>query len=74
VWGRDRSEALARMRRAIDETQIQGVHTNLKYLALVLSHARFEAGDIDVDFVERHLAETHFSDGQMIQAKAAAVA
>jgi acetyl-CoA carboxylase, biotin carboxylase subunit len=72
VWGRDRSEALARMRRAIDETQIQGVHTNLKYLALVLSHARFEAGDIDVDFVERHLAETHFLDGQMTQAKAVA--
>jgi acetyl-CoA carboxylase, biotin carboxylase subunit len=72
VWGRDRSEALARMRRAIDETQIQGVHTNLKYLALVLSHARFEAGDIDVDFVERHLAETHHLDGLMTQARAVA--
>jgi acetyl-CoA carboxylase, biotin carboxylase subunit len=58
VWGRDRPEALARMRRAIDETHIEGVHTNLEYLALVLSHPRFEAGDIDVDFVERQLAES----------------
>ena len=57
VWGRDRSEAIARMRRAVDETQIRGVQTNLDYLALVLSHPRFEAGEIDVDFVERHLAE-----------------
>jgi len=57
VWGRDRSEALARMRRAIDETTIEGVQTNLAYLALVLSHPRFEAGEIDVDFVERHLAD-----------------
>jgi acetyl-CoA carboxylase biotin carboxylase subunit len=59
VWGRDRSEAIARMRRAIDETGIEGVQTNLEYLALVLSHPRFEAGEIDVDFVERHLAEVH---------------
>jgi acetyl-CoA carboxylase, biotin carboxylase subunit len=58
VWGRDRTEALARMRRAIDETRIEGVRTNLEYLALVLSHARFEAGDVDVDFVERHQLET----------------
>jgi acetyl-CoA carboxylase biotin carboxylase subunit len=59
VWGRDRSEAIARMQRAIDETGIEGVRTNLEYLALVLSHPRFEAGEIDVDFVERHLAEVH---------------
>jgi acetyl-CoA carboxylase, biotin carboxylase subunit len=63
VWGRDRSEALARMRRAIDETQIRGVQTNLDYLALVLSHPRFEAGDIDVDFVGRHLAEIQSLNG-----------
>jgi acetyl-CoA carboxylase biotin carboxylase subunit len=50
VWGRDRAEALARMKRAIDETQIEGVRTNLNYLTLVLSHPRFEAGQIDVDF------------------------
>jgi acetyl-CoA carboxylase biotin carboxylase subunit len=70
VWGRDRAEAIARMRRAIDETTIQGVHTNLEYLALVLSHPRFEAGDIDVDFVERHLAETRPLDGRVSRAQA----
>jgi acetyl-CoA carboxylase biotin carboxylase subunit len=70
VWGRDRAEAIARMRRAIDETTIQGVHTNLEYLALVLSHPRFEAGDIDVDFVERHLAETQPLDGRVSRAQA----
>ena len=70
VWGRDRAEAISRMRRAVDETAIQGVHTNLDYLALVLSHPRFEAGDIDVDFVERHLAETQPLDGRVIRANA----
>jgi acetyl-CoA carboxylase biotin carboxylase subunit len=72
VWGRDRSEALARMRSAIDETTIEGVQTNLAYLALVLSHPRFEAGEIDVDFVERHLAEMQSPDGSMTRANAVA--
>jgi acetyl-CoA carboxylase biotin carboxylase subunit len=57
VWGRDRPEAIARMRRAIAETQIDGVKTNLPYLARLLSDVRFEAGDVDVEFMERHLAE-----------------
>ena len=65
VWGRDRPEALARMRRAIAETAIQGVHTNLGYLALVLSHPRFVAGDIDVVFVDHHLAEIQPVDAAM---------
>jgi acetyl-CoA carboxylase, biotin carboxylase subunit len=72
VWGRDRPEAIARMRRAIEETQIDGVRTNLDYLALVLSHPRFEAGDIDVEFVERDLAETQSLDGAVTRAAAAA--
>ena len=57
VWGRNRNESIARMRRAIDETEIQGVKTNLDYLALVLSDPRFQAGDVDVEFVERQLSE-----------------
>jgi acetyl-CoA carboxylase biotin carboxylase subunit len=74
VWGRDRQEAIVRMRRALDETAIHGVHTNLEYLALVLSHPRFEAGDIDVDFVERHLAEMQSLDGSVKSLRANAVA
>ena len=57
VWGRDRAAAIARARRAVEETQIEGVRTNLAYLALVLSDSRFVAGDFDVEFVDRHLAE-----------------
>jgi len=61
TWGRNRNESIARMRRAIDETEIQGVKTNLDYLALVLSDARFQAGDVDVEFVERQLSELETS-------------
>jgi acetyl/propionyl-CoA carboxylase alpha subunit len=48
------------------------VQTNLAYLALVLSHPRFEAGDIDVDFVERHLADMQAPNGSMTRANAVA--
>jgi acetyl-CoA carboxylase biotin carboxylase subunit len=72
VWGRDRREALSRMRRALDETHMEGVHTNLAHLALVLSEPRFEAGDIDVEFVERHLADTQPWNGSVSRAAATA--
>jgi acetyl-CoA carboxylase, biotin carboxylase subunit len=57
VWGGTRAEAIARMRRALAETRIEGVPTNLEYLALVLSDPRFQVGEFDVEFVERHLAD-----------------
>jgi acetyl-CoA carboxylase, biotin carboxylase subunit len=57
VWATNRDEAIARMRRALAETRIEGVPTNLEYLALVLSDPRFQAGEFDVEFVERHLAD-----------------
>jgi acetyl-CoA carboxylase biotin carboxylase subunit len=57
VWGRDRAEAIARARRAVAETHIEGVKTNVSYLAQVLEHPDFVAGNVDVNFVERHLSE-----------------
>jgi acetyl-CoA carboxylase biotin carboxylase subunit len=57
AWGRDRSEAIARVRRAVEETEIQGVRTNLDFLALVLSDPHFVSGAVDVEFVERLLTE-----------------
>jgi acetyl-CoA carboxylase biotin carboxylase subunit len=57
TWGQDRSEALARMRRALAEARIGGVKTNLPYLSLLLADPRFVRGEVDVEFVERHLAE-----------------
>jgi acetyl-CoA carboxylase biotin carboxylase subunit len=57
VWGRDRPEALARMRRALAETQLEGLPTNLPYLATLLADPRVEAAAIDVEFIARHLRE-----------------
>jgi acetyl-CoA carboxylase biotin carboxylase subunit len=51
----DRAYALARLRRAIASTRLDGVHTNLTFLEAVLADPEFEAGGFDTGFVARLL-------------------
>ncbi|MGH7443169.1 MAG: acetyl-CoA carboxylase biotin carboxylase subunit, partial [bacterium] len=55
VHGRDRAEAVARMRRALNEYVIEGVHTTIPFLRKVMDHPRFQAGQITTAFVEQML-------------------
>jgi len=52
VWGADRAQAIARMRRAIEEMNVGGVRTGLPAALQVLEHPRFVAGDFDTHFLE----------------------
>jgi 3-methylcrotonyl-CoA carboxylase alpha subunit len=54
AWGEDRPAALDRFRRAIAETAVLGVPTNLGLLARVAAHPKFAAAAIDTGFIERH--------------------
>ena len=58
AWGRDRGEALARMRRALVEMRVDGVPTTLPFHRMLLDDARFVAGDVHTRFVETELART----------------
>lgn len=51
VWGRDRAQAIARMRRALDEYAIVGVYTTLPFARWLMDHPRFNAGDFSTDFI-----------------------
>jgi acetyl-CoA carboxylase biotin carboxylase subunit len=52
AWGRDRAEALARMRRALDEFTISGdLVTNLDFHRWIVRHPRFLSGDFDTSFI-----------------------
>jgi acetyl-CoA carboxylase biotin carboxylase subunit len=51
VWGRDRSQAIARMRRALTEYQILGVRTTLPFARWLMEHPRFLEADFSTDFV-----------------------
>ncbi len=52
AYGSDRAQAIARMKRAIQEFRIVGIKTNLPLLTEILSEPRFVAGDIHASFVE----------------------
>ena len=54
VWGEDRKAAVERLRRALAETAVLGVATNLGLLARVSAHPEFATGAIDTGFIERH--------------------
>jgi acetyl-CoA carboxylase biotin carboxylase subunit len=55
VWGRDRSEAIQRMQRALDEYAITGIKTTIPFHQKVLAHPNFQSGDVSTDFIEKHL-------------------
>ncbi len=54
AYGRDRSEALARIRRALTETKvvIEGGATNKAFLLEVLGHADVAANEIDIAWLD----------------------
>jgi len=57
VHAATRDEAIARMRRALAETVIEGVHTTLPFLQAVMDHPAFQAGDVDTRFLDRMMSE-----------------
>ncbi|MBM4194038.1 MAG: acetyl-CoA carboxylase biotin carboxylase subunit [Gemmatimonadetes bacterium] len=57
VHGRDRAEALAKMRLALDTFIVQGVHTTIPFLRRVMDHPGFVAGDVHTKFLEREGAD-----------------
>ena len=56
VWATDRAEAIARMRRALGEYEIQGIRTNIPFFRRVLEHPDFVAGRLDTGLIDRLLA------------------
>jgi len=52
--GRDRQEAIRRMHMALESFIIEGVTTTIPFLARVMEHPDFQAGNVDTKFLERH--------------------
>ena len=52
TWGDTRPEAILRMRRALDELRIMGVHTNTPFHQQLFNSLRFQAGNFDTRFIE----------------------
>jgi acetyl-CoA carboxylase, biotin carboxylase subunit len=56
VRGRDRGEAIARMRRALEMFVIEGIKTSIPLHRRILADPDFEAGRLDTHFMERFAA------------------
>ena len=54
VWGRDRADALARMRRALSEYVVTGIRTNLGFHERLLQSPNFVAGDYHTGYIDEH--------------------
>lgn len=52
VWGENRAEAILRMRRALEELRISGIHTTVPFHQRIMDSARFQTGQFDTAFVE----------------------
>jgi acetyl-CoA/propionyl-CoA carboxylase biotin carboxyl carrier protein len=55
VWGRDRSEALDRARRALADYSITGIPTTIPFHAATLGHPAFVTGEYDTATVEHDM-------------------
>ncbi|MBI3932643.1 MAG: acetyl-CoA carboxylase biotin carboxylase subunit [Acidobacteria bacterium] len=56
VHGRDRDEAIARMRRCLDMSVVEGIKTNIPLHRRIMDDEDFQAGRLDTKFMERFSA------------------
>jgi acetyl-CoA carboxylase, biotin carboxylase subunit len=69
VHGRDRQEAIARMRRTLEMTVIEGIKTSIPLHLKILGDPDFIAGRLSTSFMERYIVEKKtVNDGQLAQA------
>lgn len=51
--GKTRNEAIGKLKRALDETSIEGVMTTIPFFKILLRHKDFLSGDYNSNFIEK---------------------
>ncbi|MET4575142.1 acetyl/propionyl/methylcrotonyl-CoA carboxylase subunit alpha [Ottowia thiooxydans] len=57
VHGKDRMDAIARMREALNGFVIKGVQSNIPFQAALLAHPKFVSGDFNTGFIAEHYSQ-----------------
>jgi propionyl-CoA carboxylase alpha chain len=57
VHGKDRNDAIAKMREALNGFVIRGVQSNIPFQAALLAHPKFVAGDFNTGFIAEHYGQ-----------------
>lgn len=71
--GKDRTEAIERMIRAIDEYTITGIQTTLSFGKYVMQHPAFVSGNFDTHFVNKYFLPESLQTGNEEEAMVAAL-
>ena len=67
-WDRDRNKTIQRMNRALNEFQIAGIITNIKFLNYILNTDKFSKGEYDINFID-NLNYTSLLEDNLSQSK-----
>ncbi|MEW5760873.1 MAG: acetyl-CoA carboxylase biotin carboxylase subunit [Candidatus Thermoplasmatota archaeon] len=70
-WGRNRDEAIARLRNALDEYIIDGTKTTISFHKRILANEDFIKGNISVDFI-KNMGNIGFEEEREVAAVVAA--
>lgn len=73
TYGKDRTEAIERMIRAIDEYNITGITTTLSFGRFVMQHEAFTSGNFDTHFVKKYFTPESLQTGTETEALIAAL-
>lgn len=73
VWGRDREEAIYRMKKAIKDYEVEGIMTTLPFGYFVMNHPNFVNGQFDTQFIQRYWNPEELEKEDAESAKVAAL-
>lgn len=62
VRGNDRKEAVAKLRTALAEFEVEGILTNIPFLRRLIEHSDYVSGNVSTAFVPKFLAESSNAD------------
>ncbi|MEZ5644169.1 MAG: acetyl-CoA carboxylase biotin carboxylase subunit [Burkholderiaceae bacterium] len=57
VHGKDRNDAIAKMREALNGFVIRGINSNIPFQAALLAHPDFVSGNFNTGFIAQHYAD-----------------
>ena len=61
VHGDDREEAIAKMKRSLEELVVEGIETNIDFQYAIMEHPNFIESDYDTSFIQKHMHELEVS-------------
>ena len=76
VWGKDRGEAIARTRRALEEYRLSGVKSTISFHRTIMQNERFVRGDFSTKFLQEEYPDNKYGiyDETLMESAAIAAA